>query len=85
MKIVGITDARKDLYNIVDGIIRYNDTTCIHTQKGDAVVMSMEDYEGILATLEIMRTPGLPEKILRGRDEPLEEGILWEDVEWDGE
>ena len=48
-----ITSFRKDIYNMLEQTIKYNEPINISTKNGNAVVLSEEDYNNIMATLEI--------------------------------
>lgn len=67
-----ITNFRKNVFEYVNQAIQYNSPVSIITKQGNAVVISEEDYLGMLATLELMREPGLVDAIQAGRQEPLE-------------
>ena len=48
-----ITSFRKDIYNLLEQTIKYNEPIKISTKHGNAVVLSEEDYNNLMATLEI--------------------------------
>ena len=68
-----ITNFRKNVFAYVNQAIAYNNPVNIATKDGNAVVISEEEYLGMLATLELMREPGLVEQIQQGRRESLED------------
>lgn len=57
-KIVTVTDAKRDLLSLVKEVGEYQEVFAI-TRKGlpAAVLISMDDYEGLLETLEILSDP----------------------------
>ena len=60
-----ITNFRKDIYNLLEQTIKYNETINISTKNGNAVVLSEEDYNNIMETLYIMSIPGLKDEIIK--------------------
>lgn len=57
-KIMTVTDAKRDLLHLVKDAEEYQEVFAI-TRKGlpAAVLMSIDDYEGLLETLEILSDP----------------------------
>ena len=83
MKNVNITNFRKDIYELLEQTIKYNEPINITTKNGNAVVMSEEDYNSLMETLYIESIPGLKEDIIKGMNEPIEECLDEEEVKWD--
>jgi PHD/YefM family antitoxin component YafN of YafNO toxin-antitoxin module len=54
----------------------------VWTPKGAVVLMSEDDFRGLLATLEIERMPGLAEKIVEGLATPLSECLSEKEVDF---
>lgn len=79
---VNVTKFRKDIYNLLDTTIEYNEPINISTKKGNAVVLSEEDYNNIMETLYICSIPGLKEDILKGMKEDIKECIPESEVDW---
>ncbi len=79
---INITNFRKDIYELLEQTIKYNEPINISTKNGNAVVLSEEDYNNLMETLYISTIPGLKEDIVKGLDEPLESCIAEEEVEW---
>ena len=77
-----ITDFRRNIYTLVDSTIRYNEPVSITTRNGNAVMISEEEYRGMLETLYLSSVPGLKEKLLEGLHTPLEETVPEDEVEW---
>ncbi|MEG0768046.1 MAG: type II toxin-antitoxin system Phd/YefM family antitoxin [Clostridia bacterium] len=76
-----ITNFRKNVFAYVNQAIAYNSPVNIATKDGNAVVISEDEYNGMLATLELMREPGLVERIMEGRAEPLESCVKYDPSE----
>ena len=75
MKSVNITNFRKNIYEIVEEILKYNEPVNISTKNGNVIIISEDDYNALLETLYIETVPGLKEKILDGAKEPLEDSL----------
>ncbi|MCX4302935.1 MAG: type II toxin-antitoxin system Phd/YefM family antitoxin [Clostridia bacterium] len=79
---INITNFRKDIYELLEQTIKYNEPINISTKNGNAVVLSEEDYNNLIETLYISSIPGLKEDIVKGLKEDVEECIDEEEVEW---
>ncbi len=79
---VNVTNLRKNLYGILEQTIKYNEPVNISTKNGNAIIISEEDYKGIVETLYLSSIPGMKEKIMEGMDTPLDECIPEAEVEW---
>lgn len=77
-----ITNFRKDIYEMLENTIKHNEPIHISTKNGNAVVLSEEDYNNLIETLYISSIPGLKEDIKQGLQEPLEDCINEDEVEW---
>lgn len=76
------TSFRKDLFNLLEKTIKYNEILNISTKEGNVIVLSEEEYNGLLATAEIMSNPVLYEKIKSGIDTPLDDCVAEPGAEW---
>ena len=82
MTTTNITNFRKNAFNYVERTIRYNEPLNISTKEGNAVLLSEEDYSGIMETLYLVSMPGMREKIMEGMNTPLEDCVDEAAVEW---
>jgi len=82
MKNTNITNFRKEIYELLERTIKYNEPINISTKNGNAVVLSEEDYNNLMETLYISSIPGLKEDIIEGLKEELEECVDENEVEW---
>ncbi len=80
MKTLTATEARRDLFKLLKRSARGHQQFRITWDEGDVVLLSQEDYESLLETLELLSTPGLLKSVRRARKEiaqgktyPLEE------------
>lgn len=79
---INITNFRKDIYDMLEQTIKYNEPINISTKNGNAIVLSEEDYNGLIETVYISSSPKLKEKILKGKEEKIEDCLSEEEVEW---
>ena len=79
---INVTSFRKDIYNLLEQTIKYNEPINISTKNGNAVVLSEEDYNNLMATLEIESNKKLKEKIAKGMKEDLKDCVTESEVEW---
>ena len=83
MSTINITNARKDLYNLVESVNRYSEPTLIVGKKGNAVLISEDDWKAIQETLYLNSIPGMAESIIQAGMEPLEECSTYDpEEEW---
>ena len=73
---------RKNIYELLKQAIKYNEPINISTKDGNAVVLSEEDYNGLMETLYLTSIPGIKEQLLEGKNTPLEECVPEDEVEW---
>ncbi len=79
---INITNFRRDIYELLEQTIKFNEPINISTKNGNAIVLSEEDYNNLMETLYISSIPGLKEDIIEGLKEPLEDAISENEVEW---
>lgn len=79
---VNITNFRKDIYELLEQTIKYNEPINISTKNGNAVVLSEEDYNNLMETIYIYSNPGLKEDIVKGLKEDIEDCVDEKKVEW---
>lgn len=66
MDVVTYTHARQNLAKLMDEAESNHAPVVISRQKkGAAVLMSLEDYNGLMETLHLMRSPRNAERLLR--------------------
>ena len=81
MKYITANTARKDFGLILDTVVRHGDTVAIATDEGAAILISQEEWNGMLETLYLNSIPGMAESILEGIQSPLDECL--DSVGWD--
>ena len=79
---INVTKFRKDLFNILTQTIRFNEPVNINTKDGNAVILSEEEYNGLMETLYLSSVPQLKNKIIEGLSTPLTDCVPEDDVRW---
>lgn len=82
MSTINITNARKDLYNLVEAVSLYHEPALIVGKKANAVLISEEDWSAIQETLYLNSIPHMTQSILEGANESIEECIPEDMVQW---
>ena len=83
MPTTNISVLRKDLFNSIDKVIEFNETITVNTKKGNAVIISEEDYNSMLETIYLVSQPGLLEKIKKGEKEDIDSMTTYDpNEEW---
>jgi antitoxin YefM len=66
MDVVTYTHARQNLAKLMDETQAKHEPIVINRQqKGSVVMMSLEDYNGLMETLHLLRSPRNAERLLR--------------------
>ena len=58
-----VTNFRKQLFELIDQTIKYNEPVNISTKNGNAVLMSEEEYNNLIETMYLNSIPGMREKL----------------------
>ncbi len=77
-----ITNFRKDIYELLKQTIKFNEPVNVSTKDGNVVVLSEEDYNGLMETVYLLNIPNMKEKLIEGKDTAIEECVTEEEVEW---
>lgn len=77
-----VTHFRKNVSTLLEQTLKFNEPIHVSTRNGNVVVLSEDDYRGILETLEMNANPVMKQKLLEGKDTSLSECIPESEVEW---
>ena len=72
MAAFSITEARKQLYRLVDEAISSHEPITLVGKRGSAVLVAEEDWRAIQETLFLLSIPGMRESIREGLETPVE-------------
>ena len=73
MSIYTTSQARHELFKLVDATNQTHEPVYIVGKRNKAVLIAEEDYRAMIETLHIVSVPGLKESILEMQNAPLEE------------
>ena len=74
MTITNATNLRKRLYETLDKTIKYNDVVTVNTKNGNAVLLSEEEYNGLMETVYLSSQKNVVKEIKKAAKEPLSKG-----------
>jgi len=80
MTILNVTEARTNLYSLIDEAAETHKPITIKGKRGNAVLLSEEDWLAISETLHLLSIPGMRESIREGMNEPADlcaKGLDW--------
>ncbi|MFH1168809.1 MAG: type II toxin-antitoxin system Phd/YefM family antitoxin [Pseudomonadota bacterium] len=73
MPTLSATEARTKLYNLIDQTSSTHEPILITGKRGNAVLISEDDWRSIQETIYLLNIPGMRESIREGLATPLEE------------
>lgn len=73
------TNFRKNMFELIDQTVKYNEPVNISTKSGNAVLISEEEYNNFVETLYLNSIPGMSERLKEGVEAPLAE---CDEFEW---
>jgi prevent-host-death family protein len=82
MSAINITAARDNFYRLVEEVAASHEPMIILGKRGNAVLVSEEDWKAIQETLFLQSIPGIADSIYQAALEPIEECISAEELEW---
>jgi len=77
-----ITNFRKNIFGLLEQTVKFNEPVNISTKDGNAVIISEEDYNGLIETLNLSSIPGMKDRIIKGIKTPVSECVPENEVEW---
>ena len=79
MKVVNATNARANIFSLIDQVTEEHEEVMITTKRNNAVLVSEEDWRSIQETLYLSSIPGVRESILEAAKTPDEEFLSEEE------
>ena len=80
MTTISATEARKQLYKLLDDVSQSHEPIQITGKRGSAVLVSEDDWRAVQETLYLVSLPGMRESILDGMATPIDE--LEGELDW---
>lgn len=75
-----VSEARANLYRLMDQAAESHQPIVITGKRHDAVLLSAEDWQAIQETLYLLSVPGMRESIKEGMAESVDEGA--KELDW---
>ena len=72
MTTVNVTEARANLYKLIDDASASHEPVVITGKRGNAVLLAEDDWNAINETLYLLSVPGMRESIIEGMQESLD-------------
>lgn len=83
METYNASNARSNLYRLIDRINETSVPVLITGKKSNAVLISEDDWRAIQETIYLTSIPGMTEKIRHSMTAPREEFTPLDEVDWD--
>lgn len=74
------TEARSKLYRLIDEAVSSHEPIVITGKRGNAVLISEDDWRSIQETIYLLNIPGMRDSIRNGLKTPIDE--CKESIEW---
>lgn len=75
MEALSATEARGELFKLIKNAVKKHQQFQIHHRLGEVVLLSREDYESLIETLELLSAPNFRRKYRRAQKD-IKEGNL---------
>jgi len=72
MTTVNVTEARANLYKLIDDAFVSHEPVVITGKRGNAVLLAEDDWNAINETLYLLSVPGMRESIIEGMKENID-------------
>lgn len=80
MTSISATEARKNLYTLLDDVSESHHPIQITGKRNSAVLISESDWQSIQETLHLQAIPGMSDSIKKGLETPIEK--CSKDLDW---
>ncbi len=80
MRSMRVSEARDNLYKLVDEAAQTHEPIMITGKRGNAVIIGEDEWRAVEETLYLLSVPGMRESIVEGMKTPVEE--CEKNLEW---
>ena len=80
MTTVTATEARTNLYRLIDEVAASHEPVLITGKRANAIMISEDDWRAIEETMYLLNIPSMRESIVEGLNTPIEETS--EEIDW---
>lgn len=77
-----VTNFRKDIYNLLEQTIKFNEPVNVSTKNGNAVILSEDEYNGMVETMYLYSVPELKDQLKEDMNASLSEFVSEDEVDW---
>ena len=82
MSTINVTNFRNNIFEYLTQTIKYNQPLNISTKDGNAVVLSEDDYLGLMETLYLISKTGMAENLIAGKNTDIADCVSADEVDW---
>lgn len=75
---INATNLRKNLFDYLNSAVEFNDVINVNTKNGNAVIISAEEYNGMMESLYLTSVPGMKERLQEGLHAKAEDCVKFE-------
>ncbi|MDA8893877.1 type II toxin-antitoxin system Phd/YefM family antitoxin [Amylibacter sp.] len=75
MTTLNVTEARANLYKLIDDTTVNHEPVVITGKRGNAILIAEDDWNAINETLHLLSVPGMRESILEGMQESIDSAV----------
>jgi len=80
MTTITATEARTNLYRLIDEVAASHEPVLITGKRTNAIIISEDDWRAIEETMYLLNIPGMRKSIVDGLNTPIEETS--EEIDW---
>jgi len=80
MTTLNVTEARANLYKLIDDTTVSHEPVVITGKRGNAVLLAEDDWNAINETLHLLSVPGMRESIVEGMQESIDSAAT--ELDW---
>ena len=80
MMTLNVTEARANLYKLIDDTTVSHEPVVITGKRGNAVLLAEDDWNAINETLHLLSVPGMRESIVEGMQESIDSAAT--ELDW---
>ena len=82
MRNINISKFKKDFFTYINQTIEYNEPINVSAKNGNVVVMSEEEYNGMIETMHLLSIPQMRDTLLKGMNAKREDLV---EIDWHSE
>ncbi len=85
MSTTNISNFRKNIFDLTEQVINFNEPLTVTSKSGNVVILSEEEYRGIVETIYLSAIPGMEEELVKLKNTPTnsEEFVSENEVSWE--